>query len=311
MTVTRLSWRDLAPDLVDELTRWSLYTSPAFVRLFETLKGQGVYFVVEENGRPVAALPAVEFGAGAFRRMQALPDGLFAPIWMAESGRDQTPQVQAALFEFIANQKYLRAYVTDFSAALEARDWQALEVETTVIDLCGSDGETTWQPPDKTLRAEIIKAERDGVRVIPFDHADHLPDFLKLMSRTEQRHGRSPKYPAAFWQALAELATTDTRIRWYGVVSSNELAAAHIYLVDGDRAFNWQIYYDKRFSPLKPNQAITSYAANQFRREGIRRLNLGATPLRAAGVKSYKQKWGGTTYRYRVWRHFSLLGRLI
>lgn len=311
MTVTRLSWRDLAPDLVDELTRWSLYTSPAFVRLFETLKGQGVYFVVEDNGRPVAALPAVEFGAGAFRRMQALPDGLFAPIWMAESGREEAPQIQAALFDFLTRQKYLKAHVTDFSTALEVGGWQSLEVETTVIDLSASDKDSTWQPPDKTLCAEIIKAERDCVRVIPVDRADHLPDFLRLMSRTERRHGRSPKYPAAFWQALAELATSDTRIRWYGVVSNDELAAAHIYLVDGDMAFNWQIYYDKRFSPLKANQAITSYAANQFRREGIRRLNLGATPPRAAGVESYKQKWGGTTYRYRVWRHFSLLGRLI
>jgi hypothetical protein len=311
MTVTRLSWRDLAPALVDELTRWSLYTSPAFVRLFETLKGRGVYFVVEENGRTIAALPAVEFGAGAFRRMQALPDGLFAPIWIAESGRDQVLQLHTALLDHLADRKYLKAYVTDFSSALEAADWQAIDVDTTVIDLFGTGTETIWLPPDKTLRAEIIKAERDGVRVIPVGGADYLTGFLQLMSRTEQRHGRSPKYPAAFWRALAELATTDRRIRWYGVMSNNDLAAAHMYLVDGDMAFNWQIYFDKRDSPLKPNQAITSYAANQFRREGIRRLNLGATPPRAAGVESYKQKWGGTTYRYRVWRRSSLLGRLI
>ena len=309
MNITLLSWRDLAPNFAETLNQFSLYASPSFVSLFETMGGESGYFLVEDGGQTVAVLPVVEFGRGPFRRLQALTDGLHAPVWIAESRRADAVPLTNAILDRIAARSYLKASITDFDNQLCPKDWQAQEMETSLVDLEKADSYAGWLPPDKTLRAEIAKAERDGVTVAPFDSPKHLSSFVSLMRQTEARHGRRQKYPDSFWRALAELSARDSRILWFCVESGGRLAASHIYLVDRRAALNWQICFDKSFSSLKPNQAIMCHAANQLKKAGVGYLDLGATPPGASGVESYKEKWGGRAYRYRVWRRASLLGR--
>jgi hypothetical protein len=311
MIVRRLSWRDLAPDVAEQLHRFSIYTSPGFVALFESMKGRGGYFVVADDNVTVAAVPMVEFGRYPLVRMQAMPDGLYAPIWIAPALVDRTDELKRSLFDGIAEREYFKALVVDYDNALSGTGWQTIDRETVTVDLSGVSDEATWEPPDKTLRAEIAKSIRDGVGVVPFEASRQMSAFLRLMWQTEQRHERVPKYTEKFWERFAELSTTEARIRWLCVNAGDEMASAHIFFVDRGTALNWQIYYDKRFSALKANQAITSWAANQFRKEGIRILNLGATPAEAQGVETYKQKWGGTPYRYKTLHRRSWLGRLL
>jgi CelD/BcsL family acetyltransferase involved in cellulose biosynthesis len=95
------------------------------------------------------------------------------------------------------------------------------------------------------------------------------------------------------------------------VSSDSHLAAAHVFICDRDTSHNWQIYFDKSSSPLKPNQAITAHAVETFRSRGLKYLNLGATPPDAVGVSQYKQKWGGREYAYQVFEFRSWLGRVL
>lgn len=309
MNITRRSWRDLAPNLADTLNKFSLYTSPGFVSLFETLGGVGGYYLVDQDGQVVAALPVIEFGRPPFRRLQALTDGLYAPVWIDESCRAEALPLTHAICERVVAESYLKAVITDFDNQLSPERWRSQDMETSLVDLYIDDMSREWLPPDKTLCAEIAKAERDGVTVIPFDSAAHMTSFLLLMQKTEARHGRPQKYPESFWRGLAELSIRDARILWLGVETRGQLACSHIYLIDRRAALNWQIYFDKQYSPLKPNQAIMFQATNRLRKAGVGFLNLGITPPEAAGVASYKEKWGGRAYRYRVWKRTSFLGR--
>lgn len=311
MTVRLVSWRDLTPELSGRLAQFSPYTSPRFVALFEAVNGQAGFLVVEESGEPISAIPLVEFGRGPLKRMQALPDGLPAPIWFAPGYIDRAGQLQNAILQAIVDRRYLKSRLTDYDNRWDTADWTLFPQVTSVIDFNPDLQSELWDPPDKTLRAEIAKSHREGVSVVKFNPMEQMSPFLELTSRTEERHGRRPKYPPLFWRALAELALTDDRIRWLCVQHESRLAAVHIFMKDKDSALNWQICFDKEFSSLKPNQAITWFAANQFRREGVRYLNLGATPADAPGVESYKQKWGGTDYRYRILSQRSFLGRLL
>ncbi|MBI5267464.1 MAG: GNAT family N-acetyltransferase [candidate division Zixibacteria bacterium] len=309
MNITRRSWRDLAPNLADTLNRFSIFTSPGFVLLFETLDGSGGYYLVEQDGQVIAALPIVEFGRPPFRRLQALTDGLYAPVWIDESRRADALPLAHAILERIATESYLKSIITDFDNQLSPKRWQSLEMETSLVDLHLDDSAGEWLPPDKTLCAEIAKADRDGVAVIPINSDTHMASFLSLMRKTEARHGRPQKYPEPFWRGLAELSAHDPRILWLGVETSGQLACSHIYLIDRRAALNWQIYFDKQYSPLKPNQAIMFQAAKRLKKAGVGYLNLGSTPPEATGVASYKEKWGGRAYRYRVWKRTSFLGR--
>ena len=311
MIIRRLSWRDLAPDFAETLNRFSLYASPSFVSLFETLGGAGGYYLVEDDGQTVAALPVVEFGRGPFRRLQALTDGLFASIWIHESAKARVAELSTALLDHIAGRSYLRASITDFDNQFCPRDWRSVEITTSLVDLNAADPAETWLPPDRKLRSEIAQAKRDGVAAIPFNGAVHLSSFLSLMRRTESRHGRRPKYPESFWRALAELSGCDPRIMWLCVESEGRMAASQIYFIDRETGLNWQIYFDKSLSRLKANQAIMGVAANRLRQAGIGYLNLGVTPPGASGVEAYKGKWGGRSYRYRIWKRSSFLGRWI
>jgi CelD/BcsL family acetyltransferase involved in cellulose biosynthesis len=133
---------------------------------------------------------------------------------------------------------------------------------------------------------------------------------MALMEKTEQRHGRRPKYTPAFFESLAGLAVTDERIVWRYVEHDGRAAASHIFLRDGNMLLSWQIYFDKTFSFLKPNQYLLHDTATRLAAKGVTTLNLGASPEGAAGLATYKKKWGGEVYRYRMLHGESLLGKL-
>jgi CelD/BcsL family acetyltransferase involved in cellulose biosynthesis len=120
------------------------------------------------------------------------------------------------------------------------------------------------------------------------------------MEQTEKRHGRKPKYIRSFFTALFDLAQKDDRIDWTIVQVENRAAASHINLIDNDQLLNWQVYFDKDYSWLKPNQYLLVQAAQRAYTVGVTKLCLGATPDDADGVAAYKKKWGGQPHRYQT-----------
>lgn len=311
MNVQFTPGRELPSSAQDILEEFSPYTSPRFLAVLAREFGEAGYFVARSGDKVIAALPSVEIGTGFFRRMQALVDGLPSPLWIAPDCEEYRAEIQQAVIEAISERNYAKAVVTDFDNIFDSRNakvkWQA----TSLINLAQTSGAGVTFPPDNTLRSEIAKAARDGVKVLSLDYEGHMNEFNRLMMLTEERHGRKPRYTSELWHGFAWLAKSDSRFRLYCVTQDNALAAVHAYIVDRETALNWQIYFDKSFSSLKPNQAITAFAIEKFRTEGVKYLNLGATPPEATGVIDYKKKWGGNEYRYRTIEFRSLLGRLL
>lgn len=294
--------------LAESLTEFSPYTAPAFVALLKREFGRAGYFVVTADDEPAGAMPVVLRGSGMLTRLQALIDGLPAPVWVSVNHTAMRKEICAELVNAIVREGYLKAHITDFDKTLPESHGKIVEQQTSLIDISTATGEF---PPDKTLRSEIAKTVRDGVQVVPFDRKTQLTEFLALMSATESRHGRAPKYSPQFWADFVELAERDFRFQILCVAHQARLAAAHVFIVDRTTALNWQIYFDKQFASLKPNQAITAFAIEKCKSEGFRYLNLGATPPEATGVLDYKKKWGGSEYRYRTLECRSWLGRLL
>jgi lipid II:glycine glycyltransferase (peptidoglycan interpeptide bridge formation enzyme) len=202
----------------------------------------------------------------------------------------------------------MRVHLADFHNQFPVTaGFQARRFETALVEMA----DANWWPPDKKIQSEIRKAEREGVQPISFDPGRHMAEFLQLMTHTEQRHGRRPKYPAAFFERLARLAEQDERVAWRVVEHDGRLAASHIYLQSGRQLLNWQVYFDKQYSFLKPNQCLLFHAARTAAARGLRYLNLGATPNDAVSLADYKRKWGGAEYRYPCLVRESWLGRLL
>jgi lipid II:glycine glycyltransferase (peptidoglycan interpeptide bridge formation enzyme) len=304
--------KELASSVCDILEGFSPYTSPRFLSVLEREFGEAGYFLVRSGDEVLAALPAVEIvGTGFFRRMQALVDGLPAPLWIAPDCQEDHAVVQRTVVEAISTRNLVKAVVTDFENIFEYQGATVTAQSTSLIDLSTTSRAENTYPPDNTLRSEIAKAARDGVTVVPLDYDRHMNELGRLIVQTEERHGRKSRYTGELWHGFAWLAKIDPRFRLYCVAQGNALAAAHVFIVDRDTALNWQIYFDKKFSSLKPNQAITAFAIEKFRSEGVKYLNLGATPPEAIGVLDYKKKWGGSEYRYRTLEFRSWLGRFV
>jgi CelD/BcsL family acetyltransferase involved in cellulose biosynthesis len=307
MEFQRLNISDLKAADLAWVNRTTLLGSAGFARLWETVGGHPVYWTATETDKTVAFLPGVEFGHGRLCRFQSMPDGLYAPFLFPQSVPDRT-SLARELAQVVIKRRYARLYINDFydhlasSAAMKSNCGQ-----TTLIDI----STPGWKPPDKKLQSEIRKAERETVALEEFRLNKHFDMFIDLMKRTEQRHGRRPKYPDEFFRELAKLAMTDKRVKWIVCEHDDQLAASHIYLVEGDAVLNWQVYFDKQFSFLKPNQLISYSIAREMQAHGARLLNLGSTPGDAGKLATYKDKWGGHPFQYRCYYDRSWLGRFL
>ena len=265
------------------------------MRLWETLGGRPVYWLATEHDRVVAVLPGAEFGRGFLTRFQAMPDGLYAPLLFPQGTPDDASTLADKILAGLAGHGYAKLYVNDyFGQFREHGRLKACNGATLLVDIDLVD----WEPPDKKLRSEIRKAEREGVKIEPFGLNRHFEQFLTLMRQTEKRHGRRPKYTDAFYRELGKLSMTDSRVKWLVCEHEGELAASHIYLTEGSMVLNWQVFFDKQFSFLKANQLITITVGREMARQGLTALNLGASPGEASTLDDYKQKWGGRRFEY-------------
>lgn len=306
MKAKRFKLSDLSDQVVDRLTEYSLYSSPAFAQLWHTQKGRDTYWGVEDRGRIVSVMTTVEFGHTPFRRMQAMPDGLFARLVPMSDDVD-LEACSAVLFDAIRSAGFAKVYVTDFHHDLTvSEEFHQASSETNVVDI-SSPG---WEPPDETLRSEIRKAEREGVNVQVFDQKRHLEGFLRLLRATEARLVRDTLYSDEFFASLSALAEEDKRVVWLAVEHDGQMAASHIYFRDGEHLLYWLSCFDKEFSFLKANQYMLFKTAIAARDGGVKYLNLGQSPAEAESLWAFKEKWGGDAYSYPLYTLRSLLGRM-
>jgi hypothetical protein len=295
MTISRIQVGELPSATAAWINRTSLFGSEPFLRLWETIGGKPVYWTVSEDDRAIAVLPGVEFGRGPLTRLQSMPDGLYAPLLTPQGTPEDLSALAETMLSGVLDRGYAKIYLNDYFGQFEKHE--AMKVRrgnTLLVDIDSSE----WEPPDKKLRSEIRKAERERVRAEPFSLGHHFDQFLALMRLTEKRHGRKPRYPEAFYRELGKLSMTDSRVNWLVVEHEDKLAASHIYLTESDVVLNWQVFFDKQFSFMKPNQLITFTVAREMARQNLSTLNLGASPGDASSLDDYKQKWGGRRFEY-------------
>jgi lipid II:glycine glycyltransferase (peptidoglycan interpeptide bridge formation enzyme) len=306
MKITRLTGGQIDGDLLGTLTSDSLLQSNSFASLWNNSGGEVVYWVAWMGSEVVALLPGVEFGIYPIKRFQAMPDGLGSRILLRDKDTTLHDKATSAILDAITKAGYLKVHITDFDSCLRMpTTYSVLPCSTTVIDISTED----WMPPDKKLRSELHKAERENVKIKPFCFESHMKDFMHLMVDTEQRHGRKPKYSAQFYNALAQLQSHDDRILWLWCEHDGRPVVSHICLIEGETALHWQVCYDKEFSFLKANQFMLWDLIDRLKKRGVTRLNLGASPPDAPGLVDYKSKWGGERFEYNCYVYKSWLGQ--
>jgi hypothetical protein len=287
----------------------SFFASVGFARLWETMGGRPRYWAAEDGGRWIAVLPAVEFGRGLLRRLQSMPDGCYGGILVAEAAAESdAKRAREALLQALMAERWFRVHLVDNSGQLEPpHGFSAERRQTRLVDI----RDPKWLPKDKKLQSQIRSAERQGIRIEPFDWRAHGDGFMRLVQMTARRHRRAPAQPRTFYRALWQLSLEDERVRWTWCSLDGGPACSHIYFREGDMLQGWQIQFDKSASRLKANQFVRYRMCKQMASEGCTHLNLGATPTGAESLLYYKRRWGGDRHGYACWVYRSSLARLV
>ncbi len=308
MQVSRYVSPDIPEEAVGALTGDSLFASEGFAAIWKARGGRRAVWAVEDDNRPIAVLAGVEFGRGPAKRFMAMPDGLYAVAALAPAFRDDESSLISRLTSAIADHGYAKLFLYDFRDRIPVdQRFEVQALETTLVEI----GDPEWEPPDRKLLTEVRKAEREGVVITRFDWSDHHERFMQLVHTTAALHGGEPRYDAAFFEALAQLAATDHRVQWRWCEFEDRPVASHIYFIEGAMLQGWQMYYDKEFGFLKANQRIIYDMCKEVAAHGVTTLNLGASPADATGTDFFKQRWGGEKYRYNGYVLKKGLGRLL
>jgi len=307
MKVKRCVWHDAPIELIDRLAGNYFFSSTAFAKLWESMGGQPVYWLVEENGQIIAILPGVEFGAGIFRRFQSMVDGCYSRILGDELPNQVCLIVAEQLADHLSSAGYVKVFINDFYNFFSSRPNFVAEPSLThLVDISALD----WAPPDSKLRQQIHQAERQGLKIEPFDAARHMPGFMKLVRLHEKRRNINSRYHQKFFEALAETFLNDDRIIWVWCEHEGKPAESSIFFREGAALIHWQMYYDEALSHLQATKFIPYKIAKDAALKGMKSLNLGVSPAGAEGAEFYKSKWGGSAYTYNTYVYNNFLGRL-
>jgi len=284
----------------------SVGSSEAFQQVWVANGGRPIVFAAYEDDKLAATLAAVEFGHGPLRRVQAMPDGLYADPLVANECLGRSGLILEALLSYLRD-NYARVHITDFDGDLpRPSGFDLVEQATIVVPVADPD----WRPADRKLGQQIRKAIREERRAVDFDAACHMEPFLMLVAATSERLGRE-FYSTDFFQRLARAAAEDDRIVWKWFEHDGNPVSSHIFLVHRDVFLHWHAFFDPERSHLQPNKFIPFQVAGGLVDRGIRMLNLGATPGDAPGVEEYKNKWGGRPHHYRTLVSRRGLGKLM
>jgi len=308
MNVNRCELSDAPLDLIDRLAGNYFFGSTDFARLWQAIGGKPVFWLVEEAGRVLAILPGVEFGIGIFRRFQSMPDGCYGQVLFDSTVANDRLAVTKLILTRILSEGYMKVFLNDYHNMISKEPRFGIEkCLTHLVDI----STPNWQPPDSKLRQQIHKAENEGVTLQSFHAAKHLDQFMNLVKLHERRRATQSNYTRPFFELLAELTNQDSRIRWVGCEVDGKLAESSIFFREGNSIIHWQMFYDETFSHFQPTKFVPFAVAKQAAANGIKYLNLGASPPDAEGAELYKSKWGGTPYSYNCFVYKNLLGRLL
>jgi len=146
--------------------------------------------------------------------------------------------------------------------------------------------EAAWSAKTKN---EIRYALTSGLNVELVQDAKGARRCFELAGK---KHPKS-FYTAEFYRTMLEILLPTGRLFWPIVCQNGEPVGFQIYFPFKKEWFYWGAAYEPRFSRTRPGYFLFYHALQQAKEKGAERLNFGATPPGASGVRFFKSRLGG------------------
>lgn len=100
-------------------------------------------------------------------------------------------------------------------------------------------------------------------------------------------------YTETFYCKLSEHLASTGRLIWPLAYQGEELVAFQVRFLFKGELFFWDSAFDSRFSKMRPGYFLFHHLFERAEKEGVQRINFGATPKEAPGVAFFKSRLGG------------------
>jgi hypothetical protein len=111
--------------------------------------------------------------------------------------------------------------------------------------------------------------------------------------RIAARRGKRNFYTEKYFQHLLDQMAPTGRLLWQLAFLEDELAGFQVYFAFKKELFYWDGGVDKRFSAFNAGYVLFQHVFQEARTKDFSRINLGATPAGALGVRFFKTQLGG------------------
>ncbi len=151
------------------------------------------------------------------------------------------------------------------------------------------------------LQKAVKRAGRSPLKIVDAVNPSQGSVLFQLYKNTVKRHGGNMRYTQKYFQALIELSMTHDGLRCVLALSGGEIAGFLAVGLHQKTAYDLHCCMNMHFRKYKPTDLLTSFSISWAKGEGMKRYNLGSSPLQQASLVAYKEKWGGATREQKTY----------
>jgi len=253
-----------------------------------------------EDGKLIIGMPAIITKSFGFKSFYSMPFGTYGEVILRKE-IDETKRdiFNTHLINYLKSKHFSRIAITDFEgkfAKISEPFLSSLPAFTHIINLNGDD---KYSPPDKKINGHIRAGLKAETKEIIINNKMHLDAFYKLYLMTGKRHEqRKPLYSKRFFFTILDVLNNSSMLYWNALIENEKMIGSCINFIHNGTLFNWQTVSDYSKRHLKPNHVLLTSAINLAIKNGIKKINLGSSPVYAHTLIDYKERWGGIRVNY-------------
>jgi len=265
----------------------SVYQSPEWLAVLETLKGELVFLEVDGS----TIIPFICKGKGRLRRCYSLSfDTYGGPVSCGDA--------DVSFNEVVRTLKIPSVRMVDFSSNVTDPSNPAVEITAHIVDLTGGE-DKVHGAYSKRNREALRQAGRRGIRIEKMESREFLDEFYSLHAHTARRHRTLP-HPKSILEMIFKIMTPKDMAAFYFARREGVAVACNLILRDKKTAYDWLLGYKEDSLNFRPTNALIDRSIRDEIQAGSEIFNLGASPSQHQGIVKFKESFGAKPFPYRI-----------
>lgn len=153
-----------------------------------------------------------------------------------------------------------------------------------------------------SVRRNIRKAEKEGVRVTIERSLDSVAAFYRLHCGTRRHHGLPPQPWAFFRNIHKHIIATGNGFVVLAGIQDRRVAGAVFAVYRGQAIYKYGAS-DRSFLHLRPNHLVMWKAIRWCCLNGVRSFSFGRTEQKNKGLAQFKRSWGTFESKLRYFKY--------